>query len=141
MAARLGNVFYWAANAVALLFLLPGRWGWFLTANRDAAVMSGVYILYGLGVWLLGRACRYVLAGRTAERTRKCPHCAEFIKPEAIVCMHCGSDVVSSKDTIDDFIAQAAKAHKASKRHVRSDHVPAAKPDVFAVVGSNIHWQ
>ena len=93
MAARLGNVLYWTANVVALLILLPaGCFGYagLVTANRDAAVMSGVNILYGLGVWLLGRACRYVLVG---QRTRKCPHCAEFIKPEAIVCRHCGSDV------------------------------------------------
>jgi hypothetical protein len=46
------------------------------------------------------------------DRTRKCPHCAEFIKPEAIVCKHCGSNVVSSKDTIADFIRQAGKARK-----------------------------
>jgi hypothetical protein len=24
---------------------------------------------------------------------RKCPHCAEFIKPEANVCKHCGRDL------------------------------------------------
>jgi hypothetical protein len=36
--------------------------------------------------------------------------CAEFIKYEAIVCKHCGSDLVSSKDTIDDFIKQAGKS-------------------------------
>jgi hypothetical protein len=56
MAARLGNVLYWAANVVALLFLLPGGWGWFLKYR--------------------------------------------------------GSELESSKDTIDDFIRQAAKARK-----------------------------
>jgi len=26
-------------------------------------------------------------------RTRECPHCAEMIKPQAKVCLHCGRDV------------------------------------------------
>ena len=47
---------------------------------------------------------------RAEGRTRKCPYCAEFVKPEAIVCKHCGRDLVSSKDTIDDFIKQARKS-------------------------------
>ena len=119
MAARLGNVLYWAANVVALLFLLQGGcFGYVgsVTANSNAAVMSATYILFGLGAWLFGWVCRYVLVGRPAGRTRKCPHCAEFIKPEAIVCMHCGSDVVSSKDTIDDFIKQARKSKHGGSR-------------------------
>ena len=53
-----------------------------------------------------------VANSRADGRTRKCPHCAEFIRPEAIVCKHCGSDVVSSKDRIDDFIRRAHKARR-----------------------------
>lgn len=28
-----------------------------------------------------------------SARTVKCPLCAEFIRPEALVCLHCGRDV------------------------------------------------
>ena len=27
---------------------------------------------------------------------RKCPHCAEFVRPDAIVCKHCGRDIAAS---------------------------------------------
>jgi hypothetical protein len=27
---------------------------------------------------------------------RKCPHCAEFVRPDAIVCKHCGRDIPAS---------------------------------------------
>lgn len=32
------------------------------------------------------------------EKTRKCPFCAEDIKPEAVVCKHCGRDVPPEED-------------------------------------------
>jgi hypothetical protein len=84
MAVRLGKVLYWAANTVAILMLVFGLlWGLgpgnFMQAIPDFAL--------ALGAWLFGRSCLYVLSGRTAERTPwtpKCPHCAEFVKPEVI---------------------------------------------------------
>jgi hypothetical protein len=28
-------------------------------------------------------------------RAKRCPHCAELVKPEATVCSHCGRDLVA----------------------------------------------
>jgi hypothetical protein len=66
MAARFGNVLYWAANILAVVFLVNGMlMGWleFQTHSIDygPAFLS---IATGFGVWLLGRVCLYGLAGR-----------------------------------------------------------------------------
>jgi hypothetical protein len=63
MAARLGNVLYWLGCGVAAVFALlvallivgPGK---------DAVYYGSIYAVIAIGAWLLGRACRYVLAGR-----------------------------------------------------------------------------
>ena len=64
MVERLGDVLYWtgcaAAIAVAGLFVLAvvdsGRDDWWIVAALGAA--------YSAGCWVLGRALRYILAGR-----------------------------------------------------------------------------
>jgi hypothetical protein len=64
MLARLGNVLYWAGCAFAILSvglavfmaLSPGAY------NPVSMVVFGAVI--GVVLWLMGRACRYVLAGR-----------------------------------------------------------------------------
>jgi hypothetical protein len=67
MAERLGNVLYWVANTVAILLLVSGAiMGWAELrignpSNYDGMIFSFFLVL---GTWLLGRACRHVLAGR-----------------------------------------------------------------------------
>jgi hypothetical protein len=64
MAARFGEVLYWLGVIIAALLAALAAvgfiWGTGTTepfAEIVALIMAGI-------VWLIGRACRYVLAGR-----------------------------------------------------------------------------
>jgi len=75
--------------------------GWFLFGIASAAVAvsknRGFFSWLFLG-FLLGPIA-LVMVGfmpRLADpspRTRRCPHCAEYVMPEALVCKHCGRDL------------------------------------------------
>jgi hypothetical protein len=67
MAERLGNVLYWAATAVAIPLLLLGGLMCYYNYLHGALyyyTTAWPTFLAGVAIWLLGRACRYVLAGR-----------------------------------------------------------------------------
>ena len=62
--ARLGNVLYWAATAVAIVLVVLAVLAYF-TATGTGALQSALLIVAFAGlVWLIGRAILYVLAGR-----------------------------------------------------------------------------
>jgi hypothetical protein len=66
MVERLGNVLYWAASIVASLLIGFAVWGFnqnFGQGQQDHPFQWMALIL-GAIIWLFGRACRYVLAGR-----------------------------------------------------------------------------
>ena len=64
MAARLGNVLYWVFSLIALLVALDVAY-WFFsgqsTWSNEDLFYFGVLVVV---LWLIGRTCRYVLAGR-----------------------------------------------------------------------------
>jgi hypothetical protein len=65
MVARLGNVLYWLGCILAGLFIVGGVAEWFGEARYRP---DGYGIIIGFAVvafiiWLIGRACRYVLSG------------------------------------------------------------------------------
>lgn len=57
--------------------------------------------LFGTFFWLVALICAVVIEpdraalDRTAaaQGLRRCPYCAEFVRPEAVVCRFCGYDV------------------------------------------------
>lgn len=66
MAQRLGNVLYWVATALAALLLALAAI-FPIMAERGTSgelwLVSLAIAACGVIVWLIGRACRYVLAG------------------------------------------------------------------------------
>lgn len=63
MISRLGKVLYWLGCGVAVLLLLLAA-VIVLDPGNDAPFWIGCYIALAVGAWLLGRAARYILAGR-----------------------------------------------------------------------------
>jgi hypothetical protein len=64
MITRLADVIYWTANALVLLLIPYFVWAWYVGPERER---SGAVLVGSIGVpgiWLIGRAVRYVLAGK-----------------------------------------------------------------------------
>jgi hypothetical protein len=63
MPARLGDVLYWSgcvvAGCLALVAFVAAR-----NANDTGIIVGVVFAVSALIAWIVGRACRYVLAGR-----------------------------------------------------------------------------
>lgn len=77
------------AGVVAMVAVSKGRTGW-------------KWFLYGFAIWpialvhiLVTHRSTVVVEARAiqAGQAVKCPHCAELIKPEALVCRFCSRDV------------------------------------------------
>jgi hypothetical protein len=64
MAARLGEVLYWGASVIAGLLMIGAAFAMVFGMGDDRFLMVGFVTVFAIIVWLVGRACRYVLAGR-----------------------------------------------------------------------------
>ena len=63
MAARLGNVLYWLGCIVAVVTAAIGAFVWFNRTEPGDVVTVIILVVLAAIAWLIGRGCRYVLAG------------------------------------------------------------------------------
>jgi hypothetical protein len=63
--ARLGDVLYWTTASLSALIIIVGiPAGLNEVAPDKGWTLIAVFFVIAAVIWLLGRACRYVLAGR-----------------------------------------------------------------------------
>jgi hypothetical protein len=62
MTERLGNALYWAGCIISGLFLLAAAAGAVFGHGHDRFFTVGIFLAIALVAWIIGRACRYVLA-------------------------------------------------------------------------------
>ena len=63
MIERLGNALYWTSCIISGLFLLAAAAGAVLGHGPDRVFAIAIFGAIALVAWIIGRACRYVLAG------------------------------------------------------------------------------
>jgi hypothetical protein len=68
MAARLGEVIYWAASLIAALIFIAVVYDAFFGGGRADTLFHGSVIFVAILIWVFGFACRYVLADSKRDK-------------------------------------------------------------------------
>jgi hypothetical protein len=63
MTERLGNALYWTSCIISGLFLLAAAAGAVFGHGPDRVFAIAIFAASALVAWIIGRACRYMLAG------------------------------------------------------------------------------
>ena len=64
MSEQLGQTLYWSATAVAVVIVLWAALIFFYGLSQGQPIVPIAGLSCAVIIWLLGRGCRYLLAGR-----------------------------------------------------------------------------
>jgi hypothetical protein len=64
MAARLGDVIYWLGCGIAIISIAAAVVLAIYGVKPDKHILIIIFSVGALVIWLIARACRYILAGR-----------------------------------------------------------------------------
>ena len=136
-----------------VLVVVGGGVGYLIGANKGLG-SAGFWLgaLLGLIGWIIvavmepseeeriRRQQQFVIAMQggvvVVQGDRPCPHCAELIKPAAIVCRFCGRDVEPLPAATSTTLAPPVPGAPASRDRADYDDLKRAFPGVFDAVWS-----
>ncbi len=75
---------------LAVLALIPAM----IAQKKGRSAL--LWWVFGVLLFIVALPASIIIKPLEAQATgKKCPKCAEFVKEEALICKHCGSDVTS----------------------------------------------
>lgn len=110
--------FFWILLAVAVGMLASKRgrsgFGWFLFSVLLTPLLGFIFVLVAKD--LSQSTTSQAGSSPSADSHVKCPHCAEWVLPEASVCKHCGGALTPHPNFHTDRakVAAAAKQEEAT---------------------------
>lgn len=105
---------FWILLAVAVGMLASKRgrsgFGWFLLSALLSPLLGFIFVLVAKD--LSQSTPSQAIIGPSVDTHVKCPHCAEWVLPEASVCKHCGGALTPKPNFHTDRAKIAAAAKK-----------------------------
>lgn len=91
----------------------------------------------GAGLAIQCPNCNATLTVPAPSQEKQCPFCAEVVKKEAIVCKHCGRDLVAKPPPVSTTAKPRVQAPGAQRLRYVSKNL---NPNEYVVYYTRLHW-
>lgn len=140
---KLALMFFILALAI-LLGLVPAA----IAQSKGRSFL--LWWIYGAAIWIVAfphslimKADQDSLEARGLQSgQKKCPHCAELVREEAVVCRHCGRNLDEQEQEVVGSLQRAAKFHEEVTSTTLAEPprplAPKDNPDVILAVALGV---